>query len=220
MTVLMGWLFAAAALCGLLALLALRRPPRRRRGPASWLTALVMLVLALALAALGVALRQFERLGTDHPVATLHVTALGPQRFRVELDRGDGDPRSYELLGDQWQLDARVLRWRLPALLAGAPPLYRLERLSGRYADIVQEREATRSVHALDEGTLAALPDLFDLKRTHPRWLPFVDARYGSAAYLPLLDGARYEVSFNPRGGLVAHPANAETERMLEASGW
>ena len=215
----MWWLLVAAALCALLALALLRRP-RRRRPLLPQLAAVLLLLLALTLSLLGLGLRQFQRLSEDHPVALIGIEQLGPQRYRVELDRGDGAPRAFELTGDQWQLDARVVRWRLPALLAGAPPLYRLERLSGRHADLAAEREGQRSVYALDDGALAGLPDLLDLKRRFPRWLPFVDARFGSGVYLPLLDDARYEVLFNPRGGLVARPADAATARMLDASGW
>ena len=110
-----------------------------------------------------------------------------------------------------------VISWKLPALLAGAPPLYRLERISGRYRDIRAEREAERSVHALDED---ALLDLWTIKQQFPRWLPFVDAHHGSAAYLPMLDGAQFEVTLGGRGGLVARPADDTTRLKLEQSGW
>lgn len=216
---LMAWLLLVAAGCALMGLLLLRRS-RRRRPVLPLMAALLFLTLALALSLLGLGLRQFQRLSADQPVALIGVAQLGEQHFRVGLEDGAGPLREFDLHGDQWQLDARVLRWQLPALVAGAPPLYRLERISGRYADITREREATRSVYALDHGALRVVPDLFDLKRRHPRWLPFVDARYGSAAYLPMLDGARYEVLFNPRGGLVARPADAQTERLLDESGW
>jgi hypothetical protein len=98
-----------------------------------------------------------------------------------------------------------------------APPLYRLERLSGRYGDPKQELEARRSVHPLAQE---AFPDLWSLRRQFPQWLRFVDADFGSAAYLPLLDGARYRVSLSPRGGLVAQPADAATQRLLDQAGW
>ena len=38
-------------------------------------------------------------------------------------------------------------------------------------------------VVALDDSVL---PDLWTLKRRFPHWLPWIDADYGSAAYLPL----------------------------------
>ena len=219
-------LLLAAVVCVVLALplmrrrrkpLSLRRP---RRSPMALAVAAVLIVLAILLSVLALSLRQFQRLAADQPVALITTTQLAAQRFSVALDTGDGAPRVFEIAGDHWQIDARVVRWQLPALLAGAPALYRLERLSGRYADIDAERELERTVHSLESGTLTVLPDLFDIKRSHPRWLPFVDARFGSAAYLPMLDGARFEVVFNPRGGLVARPADQQTAQRLESEGW
>ena len=82
-----------------------------------------------------------------------------------------------------------MLKWRGFANLLGLDARYRLERLGGRYVEIEQERSAARSVYAL--GAAPAL-DLWLLARAYPRWLPFVDAVYGSATYLPMADGARY----------------------------
>ncbi|CPI25769.1 membrane protein [Bordetella pertussis] len=125
--------------------------------------------------------------------------------------------RDYTLYGDQWQIDAKVVRWRLPALLAGVPPLYRLERLSGRYQDTARERSAPRSVHALDDWPA---PDLAQVKRLVPNWLPFVDVQFGSAAYMPMFDGARYQVYLDPRGALFIRPADAVTAERLKQLGW
>jgi len=205
----MTWLLAPAVLVGVLALLLLRRPRQR------WLRAfagLLCLLLALGLAGLGISLRQYLQLDTEVPVAILHARALGPQHFAVSLTDGTGQTREFEVLGDAWQLDAWVVRWRLPALLAGVPPLYRLDRLSGRYHDIERERSGARSAFALAH---AALPDLVDLQQRFPQWLPFVDTRYGSGAFLPLIDEGRYEVTLHPRGGLVARAADAHTRATL-----
>lgn len=186
---------------------------RLRRG----LAAAVCLLIASLVSLLGVSLLGYARLLADAPVAEIAVQQLGPQRFAVELSTPQGRVQRFELLGDEWQLDARVLRWQLPAALAGAPPMYQLQRLSGRYRDTRQELEAQRSVHALAQpGAL----DLWTLRQQFPQWLPFVDADFGSGAYLPMLDGARYRVSLSPRGGLVAQAADEETRLKLRAVGW
>ena len=125
--------------------------------------------------------------------------------------------RTYPLKGDQWQIDAKVVRWKLPALLAGAPPLYAFERLSGRYRDVEQEKAGVRSVHDLSDWPI---PDLASLRRVFPNWLPFVDVQYGSAAYMPMIDGARYQVYMDPRGGVVIRPDGEMTEEALRQSGW
>lgn len=210
----------ALLVIGLLALAASASRLRRRRLFAalpSGLLGVAMLLAAALLGGLSATLFHFHRLTSEEPVATLTLRELGPQRFAARLETADGRHRTFELLGDQWQLDARLLRWRLPALLAGAPNLYRLERLGGRYQDIQQEREAERSLHDLAGN---AFPDLWTLKRQFPQWLGFVDAEFGSAAYLPLIDGARYHVTLGPRGGLVARPADPDTEQLLRQSGW
>jgi hypothetical protein len=53
--------------------------------------------------------------------------------------------------------------------------------------------------------------DLWELSTRYPRWLPFVDAIYGSATYLPMAETARYEVKMTP-SGLLARPINPAAE--------
>ena len=217
------YLLIPALACLLFALIfggGLRRSLRQRRWGGALLRLLMLgafLAAGLALLLLAGALFHFLELGGESRVATIALRQLEPQRWSARLETPDGQHRTFELLGDEWQLDARVIRWKLPALLAGAPTLYRLERLSGRYGDIKQEREAERSVHSLADD---AFPDLWTLRRQFPQYLPFVDADYGSAAYLPMLDGARYDVSLGARGGMVARPADDQTRQLLEAAGW
>jgi len=97
------------------------------------------------------------------------------------------------------------------------PPLYRLERLSGRYSDAAREATATRSVHSLDDWPA---PDLGSLKKSFPNWFPFVDVQFGSGAYMPLFDGARYQVFMDPRGALFIRPDGQATAEGLKRLGW
>jgi hypothetical protein len=178
---------------------------------------LVFLVLALFGSLLASALLGYRRLTTETTLATLHSRQLAPQRFALRIEYPDGSRRSTQLAGDQWQLDARVIKWEPRAVMLGAPPLYRLDRISGRYARVEDEHALERSVVSLDDDNPL---DLLDLKRRFPQWLPWVDADYGSAAYLPLVDGGEYRVSLAPAGGLVARPANAETEQKIHDAGY
>jgi len=210
----------ACALFALMLIFDMRPRPRFHSRTGNRLRGLLAFCFALAaigLIGLALSLHHYLTLEREVTVARLGFQVQGPQHFTATLETADGRRRQFTLRGDEWQLDARVISWKLPALLAGAPPVYRLERISGRYRDIRAEREAERSVHALDED---ALLDLWAIKRQFPRWLPFVDAHYGSAAYLPMLDGAQFDVSLGGRGGLVARPADEATRLQLEQSGW
>lgn len=126
----------------------------------------------------------------------------GEYSARLMLD-GELD-RMFVLKGDEWQIDARVVTWKPPATILGLDPIYRLERLSGRYSDIDREVNEPRTVHAL--GNDSPL-DIFDVARRFPMLTPGVDAQYGTAAYVPMADGARFEVSLS-RDALIARPAN------------
>ncbi|HEY0179674.1 MAG TPA: hypothetical protein VGC30_08585 [Dokdonella sp.] len=214
--------FAAAALSALVALhhgVRARRYWRARRRIAAGHRALwsaLFLLIALLGAGFGATLLGYRRLSAETPVATVDAQRLAPQRYAVTLSTPDGSERTVEIDGDEWQLDARVIKWKAAALVLGAPPLYRLERIGGRYRDVEAERGAPRSVHALLTG---APLDLWTLKRRFPAWLPWIDADYGSAAYLPLVDGGRYEVTLAAAGGLVARPDAATAARLQQDGG-
>jgi hypothetical protein len=109
-----------------------------------------------------------------------------------------------DLRGDEWQIDARVLKWRGIAVLIGFDTLYRLDRLSGRYRNIVQEITGQRTVYSLSEEQGL---DLWLIARRYALWIPWVDALYGSATYMPMVDGASYTISVSSTG-LLARPSN------------
>lgn len=202
----------ALAAFGLIAfVVTLRRLLRARVFAAtrSALGGILLVALAAALIAGSATFRTYARLTNEAPVADLVFEALGPQRFRATLTRApSGDVQTFDLAGDEWQLDARVLKWRGWANAAGLDARYQLERMSGRYRDVEEERSAPRTVYALGASPRV---DLWLLARAYPTWLPFVDAVYGNAAYLPMADGARYRVTIS-QTGLVARPTNPAAE--------
>jgi hypothetical protein len=209
------WLWLAAALALALALVVGWPRRRGRRNGLRVLAGLVLLGIAAAALLGGLLLRQYHWIADDVPIAHLSLHQAGPQSFQATLEAPGRMPVTLPLHGDEWQLDARVIRWKLPVALAGVPPMVRLERLSGRYGDPKQDATAQRDVHDLRAR--------WDFWQFQQRWLGrsvLADARWGSAAYLPMLDGASYNVFANPRGGLVAKPADDDTERLLREAGW
>lgn len=215
---------ALFALCALLALFAVaqlfavRRHWRARRRLACahrsiWLA--VFVVLAVLSGILAVGLRGYRLLLVESQVASIDARQLGPQQFAVRIEFPDGSHRSATLSGDEWQLDARVIKWTPRAVTLGAQPLYQIDRLSGRYLDANQERSTMPSVVDLGEDSIV---DPWHLKKEYPKWLPWIDADYGSAAYLPLVDGGKYTVTISPVGGLIARAADPATSEKLKAA--
>jgi len=171
---------------------------------------LFLMVFAFS-AAVALDLRTYLRLTYEKPVATLSFAALSPQQFHATLTDSSGRIRSIDLRGDDWELDARILKWKGWAAVLGLDPVYRLERLEGRYRNLGQESHDYHSVLELsrDSGL-----DFWDLVNRYSRWLPWADAIYGSGTYLPMADGAQFQVSLTPTG-LMARPINKAANDAL-----
>ncbi len=210
-------LFVLAMLAQLGAVRARWRERRHLAAGHRLLWALLCLSTGLLTALLATALLGYRRLSAETPIARLQAQQLGAQRFAIVLTTADGTRLPFELNGDQWQLDARVIKWTAGAVIGGAPPLYQLDRISGRYIDVSREREAGKSAFALSTPQPF---DLWHLKRQFPRYLPWIDADFGSSAYLPLVDGGAYDVTLAAAGGLIARPADAATATALHATAW
>ena len=138
-------------------------------------------------------------------------SAPGQYVARLMLEN-EGQDRMFELLGDEWQMDARVVTWKPPMTMLGLDPIFQLDRLSGRYAEIEDELSENRTVHALSAPVTM---DVWQFARKYPKLMPGVDAHYGTATYLPMAHGAIFEVTMT-RTGLIARPVN---EAAREAVG-
>jgi hypothetical protein len=208
---------AVCALVGLLFLIASGRRLRRRRfGACAFhgVSSLAFFLAAAATAVLGVNLLTYQRLTHEQPAVRATFARAAEQQFNATLMYPSGEVRGYVLRGDEWQIDARVLKWRGLANVLSFDTAYRLERLSGRYSDIERERTAARTVYALHPPEHI---DAWALLRLWHQYIPWADALYGSATYLPMADGAAYEVTVS-QTGLVARPLN-EAAR-LAVGGW
>ena len=97
------------------------------------------------------------------------------------------------------------------ATLLGLDPIFQLDRLSGRYSTVDEERSKVRSVHSLSEPVAL---DVWQFARKYPKLMPGVDAHYGTATYLPMAHGAIFEVTMT-RTGLIARPINEEAENAV-----
>ncbi len=126
------------------------------------------------------------------------------EEFNATLTYPNGERANFALRGDEWQVDARVLKWHAFANLLGFDAAYRLERISGRYTRLEDERTLPRTVYDLyTPGRI----DPWELVHRYRSWVPWVDALYGSATFLPMADGALYEIKVS-QSGLVARPLN------------
>jgi hypothetical protein len=197
-------------------LAAIRRLRRLQlvRGTMFFLTGALVLLIAAAAALVAANLYTYARLTHEQQAARVSMRQLGERWYVLSVQQKKGPPRHFELRGDEWQIDARVLKWRAIGTLLGFDTIYRLERLSGRYASVADERAAPRTVHELSKETSL---DLWSLVKQHHAYVPFADALYGSAVYVPMSEGAEYAVSVSA-SGLVVRPGNEAARKAV--GGW
>jgi hypothetical protein len=200
-------LIIVLALAGLLFLiLAVRRLRRRRMvgGALHAATALIFVLPSVCAVMLAANLRTYQRLSFEQPAGELQLTRTADRQFNAVLTYPNGEHASFALRGDEWQVDARVLKWHAFANLVGFDTAYRLERIGGRYTSIEDERTQARTVYSLN---LPQRIDPWDLVHRYHSWVPWMDALYGSATFLPMADGALFEIKVS-QSGLVARPLN------------
>ena len=182
------------------------------------LTGLAFLFLASSSFLLASNLYTYQRLTYEQAIAEVSFERLAEQEFRAEIISLDSDfQQVVNLKGDEWQLDSQVLTWQGVATLFGLDANYRLHRISGRYLDIDDEQNTPHSAYSLVRKPAMIEDEKFDLWRIakkYPGWLNWVDATYGSAVFLPMTDGARFQVSIS-RTGLIARPANKEARQAV-----
>src|SRR6266567_981679 len=154
------------------------------------LAGIICFLLAALLATITIGLRGYQALTFEEVAATVKTEPLGPQRFRATITLPDKRLAMYELSGDAFYIDAHILKWRPWVNILGLHTAYELDRVAGRYNIIADEQSKPHTAYSLAKGKPV---DVFFLAR---RTLlgAFVDAQYGSAAFVAGNKPAEYEV--------------------------
>ncbi|HEY2068042.1 MAG TPA: hypothetical protein VGG48_00685 [Rhizomicrobium sp.] len=169
-------------------------------------------IIGLAFALLGVNIQSFARLTYEAPVADVTVKAVNPAQnlYQVTVNRLDGPQQTLvcNLQGDEWSLSARVQKWKPWANTVGLDATYTLDQMDNKYLDAV--RANGKPITACDlKGPPPAVNQY--VPKSWVFWLTdhsyTEDRKFGSAAYMPLANGATYRVIMT-QSGLNAEPTN------------
>lgn len=164
------------------------------------LTGLALLFVATIMGGIALGTAGYRALVREEIAARIFVRPTGPQRFQATFRFADGGEATFELAGDEIYVDARILKWKPIANVLGLHTLYELDRVSGRYRAVAEERAAARTVHELGASRWL---DLFGLRRRHAFLAPVFDAEYGSATFVPVTRPAELELRVSTTGLLI-----------------
>jgi len=126
----------------------------------------------------------YSQVDAQQPVATVSISERSPQLFTVELVDAEGKARRMEMAGDQWQLDVRVLQ-------IGSYGSYKLDNISGRYLSLEQNDSDIQTRHLLWSESVSGFWLVVDGLVRH---LPFAAESVEKVAYVPMSDGAIFQV--------------------------
>jgi hypothetical protein len=174
-----------------------------------------LLIVALGvLAALLVAANvyTYHRLTTEDVIAEIRFEPTGERQYLAHLRTGDRcSERVLPLLGEQWRVDAEFLKWQYWAILVGLKPLYRLDRLEGRYRSAAEQNTAPKLAHDLGGDTAV---DIVSIARARGAWNFLLDATYGSSTYEDIDPARVYRVYRTPTGIITrSEPRPTESPR-------
>src|SRR5256884_7002885 len=168
-------------------------------GTVRGLVALLLLALAALAATLTVGLHGYRALSFEEVAATVRTEPVAPQRFRATITLPDHRLAMYDLEGDAFYMDAHILKWHPWASLLGFRTVYELDRVAGRYNNVVDERIKPHTAYELARPKPV---DLFFMARR--RLLgPLLDAEYGSATFVAATRPATFEVRVSTTGLLA-----------------
>ncbi|AOY87604.1 multidrug transporter [Marinobacter salinus] len=208
-TIVLATLGAILVVAGLLFFL-------RPRWLLDWLKGMAILgaiLFGLYTLVIAVNIAEYQSVEGMQTVAAISTERQGDQFWRVTMHPANAKPVTNSLRGDQWQVDARIIRFSGPLSWLGVAPGYRLERLSGRFTTLEQERAETRL--AIDLNGKSWL-DLWELDRKFD--LPFIEAVHRNVTFMPMRDGAMFDVRLSA-SGLVAVPVNEEAREAVQLWG-
>ncbi|GAA6133337.1 hypothetical protein NBRC116188_01260 [Oceaniserpentilla sp. 4NH20-0058] len=143
-------------------------------------------------------------------IATLAFAEVNDQEYDVELTDSANNRKLYRVNGDQWQLDVRLIKFS--SWFDGDLPAFKLDRLSGRYLSLEQQNNSQSKAYDLADVFWVDTWGWF----AKQRWLEALQVKYGSATYMPMADGAIYQIRLF-QDGLDASAVNDQAKEALSA---
>ncbi len=150
-------------------------------------------------------LESYEPAVRGRPIAELYFEQTGSRSYRAMLTHlPQGRIQVFEMMGDQWRLEARTLDWRGWVADLGMRPVLRLERLSARHTRPLTPGDPPASNFPLDadEGE-----DVWAQARTGPGWTRHAVAGMVQGPWQNMAHAARFVVRLGA-GCLEVEPAN------------
>ena len=171
-------------------------------------SAVLVTVVGMLLAALLVIVQAFEAFSGETLVARVTTARVAPTEFELTYApvasplasaSAGVAAQTVRLAGDQWAISGGIVKWHPWLTALGLNSYHKPTRLSGQFSRLEAQRRRPPTVAALSP----ALDRFWEaLYRAQP-YLPCIEAVYGSSAYVYVEPDMVQEVYVTPSGYLI-----------------
>ncbi len=154
------------------------------------------------LMALLLVLQAFQAFSGETLIAQVTTRPLAAEEFELTYTptgQAAGAATTVRLTGDQWSLSGGIVKWHPWLTAMGLRSYHRPMRIAGQFSNLARQRTHPPTVYPLS-GSTDWLWEAF--YRADP-YLPFIEAVYGSSAYVYVESGQVYEIYVTPSGYLI-----------------
>jgi len=169
------------------------------------ITFLVLASLSGFLSLLLLGTQGYNALTKEKLVASVQITPVAKQKFRLQLNLVNGPSRLFLLRGDELLIDAHILKWKAWTNILGLHTGYRLDRVSGRYKHIEQAQTAERTVYQIDSLTSSGIADW---RESYSKLSFLLDVEHGSASFVDASENSQFDL-FVTTDGLLLRPSDS-----------
>jgi hypothetical protein len=182
-----------------------------------WFSGFIRGVIGMAMLSASVAggyiifdMLSFKTVQPSTAIAEISVSKTSRQRFEISIKGPSVNQSNIDVLGDQAEFKIQMLLWSGPAIDAGLKTAYRFESVQGRFLTLEQEKSIDQSPHLLKPMPFI---QFWRFLNQYPL-IPFVEAKYAEAIYVPLANGAIFELVLET-DGIKIQPKNAAANKLM-----
>ena len=155
----------------------------------------------------------YKAVENNYSVVTLSFRKKEGNSYHVELQEAGGSYYASDIEGQQWQLNMRMFKWTPLFGAVGFRPGYRLEDISGRFIELQLDKMVEKP--ELKKMNVSGQIDVWQFLNQHPAAFPSVEAYIGSPGFIPVADGAIYDVILSGQN-LTVNPLNDAAQSALK----
>lgn len=142
----------------------------------------------------------YQGLTQETLAATVELEPQADKNVTVRLIFADGRRQIFAIQGDQVLIDAHILKWKPWVTALGMKTAYKLDRISGRYSELVDETSQARTVYSL---TPVASSGLAGWRERYKPLSFLLDVEHGSASFADATNPVTYQLKVTSSGLLL-----------------